>query len=262
MIRYAANPPTLTKSGLTPVIQVLLLLLPLSSCHRTWHEASHMYTGYDIDQNVATDSTLEHYLTPYRQQLARTMNDTVAIVGHELTLQKPESSLGNFLTDLLVEEARGATGLQVDLAIQNYGGVRRTSLAAGPLRLGMIYEVMPFDNLVVVLKLDAAGLERLIEYMAAQGGWPVSASVRYQIQENRPQAVLIHNRPIEQDKTYLVAMSDYIANGGDRCDFLRDYPRIDTGLLMRDAIIQHCARRMQQGLLIDAVLDGRITLAE
>lgn len=240
----------------------LCAMAMLTSCHRIWHEATHEYTGYAIDNDLARDSTLEQYLLPYRQQLAKTMDDTVALLSRTLTLEQPESTLGNFLADLIQTEAERVSGKPVDLAIQNYGGVRRNSLAVGPLRMGMIYELMPFDNLIVILELDAEGLEQLITFMTGKGGWPVSKAVRYQIRDGNPQAILVNNRPIEANRTYFVAMPDYIANGGDRCDFLIGYPRTNLGLLVRDAIIHHCRGRMENGVTIDAVLDGRITIVD
>ncbi|MCF8238322.1 MAG: 5'-nucleotidase C-terminal domain-containing protein [Saprospiraceae bacterium] len=235
------------------------LVLLLSGCGKTWHEATHEYVQYSIQADLPADSLLEAYLAPLRRQLALTMDDTIAEVQGTLTLQQPESTLGNFLADLLAEEATRITGTPVDLAIQNYGGIRRNSLPKGPLRMGMIYEIMPFDNMLVVLELDASGLIALIEHMAKQGGWPISKDVRYQIREGIPQAILVDHRPIEEGRTYRVAMPDYIAKGGDRCDFLTAYPMTDTGVLVRDAIIQYCRDRQASGYLIDAGLDGRIT---
>ncbi len=237
-------------------------LFLLSSCHRVWIEATHNYVGYPVDSAVASDSSLEQYLLPYRQQLAETMDDTVGILHTTLTLQQPESTLGNFLADLTLDEAERVIGHPIDLAIQNYGGVRLNSLSAGPLRLGTIYELMPFDNLLVILELDAAGLEQLITHMTSKEGWPISSTVRYQIQDGAPQAILVNHRPIEANKTYFVAMPDYIANGGDNCDFLKGYQRIDPGLLVRDAIIHYCNSRMKKGISIDAILDGRVTTVD
>lgn len=235
------------------------MILLIASCGRTWHEATHDYAGYSIQSTLPADSLLEAYLAPYRQELALTMDDTIAEVGHTLTLKRPESTLGNFMADLLADEAERITGEPVDLALQNYGGVRRNSLHAGPMRMGMIYEIMPFDNQLVVLELDARGLHTLIQHIAKLGGWPVSKGVRFQIQAGIAQAILVNNRPIQEGQTYRVALTDYIANGGDQCGFLTTYPVTDTGILVRDAIIHYCRARQEAGLPLDAVLDGRIT---
>ncbi len=253
-------------SRYTPVGAVILrmtvafvLLGSLPSCGRTWHEATHDYAGYSIQPTLVADSMMEAYLTPFRQQLSETMDDTLAEIHHTLTLEKPESTLGNFMADLLAEEATRITGKPVDLAIQNYGGIRRNSLAAGPFTLGMVYEIMPFDNQLVILELDGTGLNTLIDHMAQLGGWPVSKGVRYQIEDGQARAILVQNRPIQEEHTYRVALPDYIAKGGDRCDFLVEYPMIETGVLVRDALIHYCRSRQAAGILIDAGLDGRIT---
>ena len=41
---------------------------------------------------------------------------------------------------------------------------------------------------------------------------------------------------IENDSTYHIATNDYVANGGDNCNFLKDQKRINTGLLIRDLV--------------------------
>ena len=224
----------------------------------TWHEATHQYGQYQMDASLESDSALSAYLLPFRKRLDQTMNDTVARVARKLTLDKPESTLGNLLADLVLDEANRVSDQPVDLAVLNYGGVRRNELAAGPLRVGMVYELMPFDNQITIVELDAGGLTELLDQIAGQDGWPVSRSVRMQILEGRATAVLINNQPIESERRYRVAMPDYIAHGGDRMTFLRDFPLQYTNVLIRDAILQYSRDQQALGMPVDAVLDGRI----
>ena len=49
---------------------------------------------------------------------------------------------------------RCAPAAQADIAMQNSGGLR-ADLPAGPITRGAIYEVMPFDNTIIVLDLSA-----------------------------------------------------------------------------------------------------------
>lgn len=224
----------------------------------TWHEATHQYQGHGIDLTLPKDSTLEAYLLPFRMQVEKAMNDTVATVARTLTLEKPESTLGNLLADLLLEEAARSSSQPIDLAILNYGGIRLDELPAGPMRLGMIYQIMPFDNQISILEIPGKGLQELMDRIAGQGGWPVSHTVRMHIQDEKAMAVLINRLPIQESRTYRVAMSDYLANGGDKLTFLRELPRQDTGVLVRDAILSYCRRQQGRNLPLYAILDGRI----
>lgn len=237
---------------------LLILTSGLGGCRMTWHEATHQYGQYQMDASLESDSALSAYLLPFRERLDQTMNDTIARVARKLTLDKPESTLGNLLADLVLDAANRLSDQPVDLAVLNYGGVRRSELAAGPLRVGMVFELMPFDNQIAIVELDAGGLTELLQRIAGQNGWPISRTVRMQIRDGQPEAVLVNRVPIVTGRTYRVAMPDYIAHGGDRMTFLRDFPLQYTNVLIRDAILQYCRDQQALGMPVDAVLDGRI----
>src|SRR5690606_17080949 len=84
----------------------------------------------------------------------------------------------------------------------------------------------------------------LLNRIAEKGGWPVSKSLSFTIQDEKARDVLINGKPIDPSKTYNIATNDYIANGGDNCDFLIDAPRTSTGLLVRDVLIQNLRRKV------------------
>ena len=80
------------------------------------------------------------------------------------------------MTDALLAAVPGA-----DIAINNSGGGLRADLPAGPLTYGSVFEVMPFDNLLVRLRLTgrraAPGLlGRDRSSSAAASASPASAS--------------------------------------------------------------------------------------
>jgi 2',3'-cyclic-nucleotide 2'-phosphodiesterase (5'-nucleotidase family) len=79
------------------------------------------------------------------------------------------------------------------------------------------------------------------------------------IKDKKPEQILIDGKPIDDDATYTVANSDYIANGGDDCDMLRDVPQINKGYLLRDALIAFTKQITQQGKPIDWKIEGRVT---
>ena len=70
---------------------------------------------------------------------------------------KAESPLGQFLADLTRGAAATATGQTVDLALQNGGGIRN-ELPAGKLTYGDLFEVMPFDNRLALVKMPGHAL--------------------------------------------------------------------------------------------------------
>ncbi|MFN8316800.1 MAG: 5'-nucleotidase [Chitinophagales bacterium] len=103
----------------------------------------------------------------------------------------------------------------------NLGGIRQPQLPAGNVTLGNIFELMPFDNMIVLLVLDGKTTKQFLDIMAASGGLPISG-VRYTISNETATAISFNGVPFDENKTYTLAISDYLANGGDKLDFLKN----------------------------------------
>ena len=143
--------------------------------------------------------------------------------------------------------------------ILNYHGIRIPSLSAGPIPVGRVYELLPFDNMMVLVALDSAMFAQFVQTMAGQGGWPCSAGLRYHLNERQAGDIRIHGEILRSGRTYHVAMPDFVADGGDGCGFLAPLPREPLGILLRDAVIRHVREETQSGRAARAQLDGRIS---
>jgi 2',3'-cyclic-nucleotide 2'-phosphodiesterase (5'-nucleotidase family) len=135
----------------------------------------------------------------------------------------------------------------VDVALQNYGGFRIPFLPKGPITKGNVYELMPFDNKLVVLELSAGLTRRLIDQMSNDGGWPISKGLNYKIEYGAASDIKIAGNDLDESKTYRIAMPDYVANGGGDCDFLIAIEQEDTGVFIRDIIIEYLLSLQQEG---------------
>ena len=74
-----------------------------------------------------------------------------------------DSPLGNLFADAYRAGAPGA-----DVAINNTSGGLRADLPAGPLTYGGVFEVMPFDNLLVTLRLTGRALRQVFAASVGQ----------------------------------------------------------------------------------------------
>ena len=115
---------------------------------------------------------------------------------------------------------------------------------------------MPFDNMLVVLEIDGATVRQIFDIMATNGGWPISKGVTYVIDNERPIDIQIDSKPLSDTQMYKVAMSDYLANGGDKLFFLKDKKRQNLGVLFRDAMLEYIVA--QNGEAMDAELEERV----
>jgi 2',3'-cyclic-nucleotide 2'-phosphodiesterase (5'-nucleotidase family) len=185
------------------------------------------------------------------------MNEILGQLDHDLTLGRPESTLGNWLCDIIQLESEILTGTHIHLSIMNYGGIRLTELQEGSITMSDAFELLPFPNEVVVMHLSGEHLETFFEKMADQKGWPVSESVEYTIWNGKPFQIEIEDEEIHSDRTYNIATSDYVANGGDGFEFLRGLPRTATGVLIRDMFISYLRKTPVKHR---AIITGRVNL--
>ncbi len=215
------------------------------------------YHDYRITQSTPKDSSLNQLLKVYADSVNGTMNGVIGTVATSLTKAQPEGSLGNFMTDAMLAMARKKFTQPVDAAFINYGGIRLTQLASGPVTTGKIFELMPFDNLLVLLPLKGDTLQSFLNLVAKRGGWPASG-IRYTIKDDLATGILVAGKPMDKNTTYYIAISDYVANGGDDCTMLKTATQINTGYVLRDALLQYVKLQTSLGKSIDASIDGRV----
>ena len=239
----------------------LVAVLFTVSCKTAYQPSSVQYKDYRINTKQPDNSELNTLLKPYSDSVNRNMNDVIAVAGMTLDKKQPEGTLGNLLADAMLAMAKENYKTNVDLAIMNAGGIRLPSIAAGNITRGKIYELSPFDNILVLLKVKGNILQQLIDVAALKGGWPC-AGITYQIKNKKAANIVIGGTILKEDAEYTIALVDYIANGGDNCDMLRNIPQQNNGYLFRDAVIQYFSAMQQQGKQINASIQNRVTNAE
>jgi 2',3'-cyclic-nucleotide 2'-phosphodiesterase (5'-nucleotidase family) len=201
-------------------------------------------------------------IAPYRAKLEVEMNQVIGVSKVEMIKTKdvPESLLGNFVADLVWIFAKG-TEAGTHCAIMNNGGLRN-SLPKGNITIGNIYELMPFDNEIVIVEINGEDVEPLFGMIAERGGIPV-AGITMVIEKingkNFPKDVMIDGEKFSKEKTYQLATSDYLAGGGDMMTFWVKGKIRSTGKKIRDAIIEFIRFKTAKGEQLDPVLDKRIT---
>ena len=242
-----------------------VLVVALFGCNTYYQTKNATTENLRVQTSAPADSEthpLEAIIEPYKSSLDEQMNNVIGSASKALKKERPESSLGNWIADALQNQVNQHLSLPVDVTIQNYGGIRIPEIPPGPIRTGKIYELMPFDNMVVVMNLSGLMTQRLFDHMAAGGGWPVSKEAQYVLQQGRAKQLKIHGKPIQAEATYRIALPDYVANGGNDCDFLKDIPREDTGQLVRDLLIDEVKEQASKGQRIEASIDGRVRMGD
>jgi 2',3'-cyclic-nucleotide 2'-phosphodiesterase (5'-nucleotidase family) len=236
---------------------VFALILSTISCGKVFQLADASEHRYEITELIPPDSSINALILPYKIQLDSLMDVVIGNSDKAITKGKPESTLGNWMTDIMFEQATKRSSKSVDFAIQNYGGIRVPSLAAGPITVREIYEIMPFDNELVIIEAKGLVINRLFERIAKSGGWPISDQVRLMIKDDKIESLYINGQTVDPTKDYRFALPDYIANGGDGSDYLINQNRENLGVRIRDLLIEHLENepdKVQSAELTDRII--------
>lgn len=239
---------------------ILLPLLLIVSYPGNSQTTSLNYKDYRIEKRATVDSDLVKMLQPYTASLNASMTRVIGFANTNLTAKRPEGALGNFMADCMKLMAEEKFGRKVDAAFINPGGIR-SYIQKGNITVGKIFELMPFDNLIVLQEIKGNVLLQFLDKTAADGGWPVSIGTVLLIKDKKIVSIMIDGKPLNKNATYVIANTDYIATGGDDCEMLRRVPRIDKGFLLRDALIGHVAELTLQGKPVESKVENRVSYA-
>jgi 2',3'-cyclic-nucleotide 2'-phosphodiesterase (5'-nucleotidase family) len=218
------------------------------------------YKNYKIESAQKQNEAINKLLTPYADSVHKTMNDVIGFSVHGVYNKSPENILGNFMADAVLAMAIQFYKNPINIALLNNGGIR-SFIAKGDITVGRIYEIMPFDNVIVLQEISGAVLQQLLNRMAEKGGCPL-AGITMSIDTNKKAInILINNRPINEFELYTLAIPDYLANGGGGCEMLKDIPQVNKNYLVRDALISYIKTLTAQGKSIDVKSDNRVNYA-
>jgi 2',3'-cyclic-nucleotide 2'-phosphodiesterase (5'-nucleotidase family) len=249
---------------LGPTIAILMFVVVLlSGCHSMMvSKVEFSNIHLDSTLNIAPDAKMESVISPYRTKLMADMGEVLCISKEPLLGGRPESLLTNFCADLILQESdsicvKRYPGIRMSVSMVNRGGLR-VPIPKGEVKVQDMFELMPFENEVVFLKMSGVELRKFIDHMASRGGEGVSG-MRFGIKEGKGINPEIQGQPLDDSKSYWLVTSDYIANGGDGCEILTGVKeRIATGMKIRDLFIDHLRSLGRKGFTIEAKIDGRV----
>lgn len=125
-----------------------------------------------------------------------------------------DSPLGNLFADIIKTQAPKA-----DFALHNTGGVR-VDIIKGDITKRDVISAFPFPNKVMLVRVNGAFIKKLIAKSIHEKRslfqFSKNVKIQYRWKHNRAElvSVKINGQNLDKDKMYLVAVNDYIANGG------------------------------------------------
>jgi 2',3'-cyclic-nucleotide 2'-phosphodiesterase (5'-nucleotidase family) len=238
-------------------------LISLSGCHHKVLVSNVSESHYIINKNEI-DSTIYKAISPYKKSHDEQMYAVIAHAEDAFIKADLESTLGNIFCDGVLYETKkllGKDSTMVSVSVFNKGGLRN-SLPKGDITIGNIFELMPFDNELVLLRLSGDQFKDMLDKIIEKGGIPVGG-LRMEIKGTIPTNVTVNGKPFDVTKDYWVVTSDYLANGGDSYNFFKNAKeRKIMNALLRNVMINYCEDMTKQGKTLKPYLDGRISISK
>jgi len=241
-----------------------LLLLLLVACQpQLWQvqQATSTKIAIDASTQALADTNYINFLQPFKKQVDEKMNIVIGRAAQTMRGHAPESLLSNFSADVYRQAASDFLKSEVDIAIVNLGGLR-TVVPQGDITVRKVFELMPFENELVIVYLKGDNLNALCQYFASMGGEGVSG-LRFKIENKKAVEIQIGGQPLDENKLYSIATNDYLAGGNDKMTMLALYEkRVNTGIKVRNMLIDFIKSETAKGKEIRAELDGRVVYSE
>lgn len=186
------------------------------------------------------------------------MNDVIGYNEALLERKQRGNILGFFLADAYLYMARQKFNTHVDAAFMNHGGIRLPELMPGNITRGKLYELMPFDNLLLLMTVNGKVLKQYIDTLATADG-VICAGISVQIKNKTATDIQIAGKPLDENAEYVIANSDYSTNNSA---VLKTIPQKNIGYLQRDALIDYVMQMKQRGKNITVIDVNRVIYAE
>ena len=224
----------------TPAYPTMVDGTPVAQAYAYTKYLGHLTVTFDDDGNVTAASgdpmVLDASVTPDEGFIARiaemgapieemktrvVAESAEAIEGGRDTCRAMECPMGSLIADAMLDRVADQG---IEIAIQNGGGIR-ASIDAGPVTMGEVLTVLPFQNTLSTFQVTGATIVAALENGVGQiedgaGRFPQVAGMSYAFDAAadagaRISDVMVGGSPIDPEKLYGVVSNNYVRNGGD-----------------------------------------------
>jgi 2',3'-cyclic-nucleotide 2'-phosphodiesterase (5'-nucleotidase family) len=226
---------------------ILLTFLYLVSCK------SKGYTNYEvkgskinINEKAVSNQNIEKYIEPYRTHINKDLDSVLAINSETLDKSKGkwETNIGSFMANVTHELANTVFEKRekkaIDICLLNHGGIRST-IPKGNVTTKTAFNVMPFENSVIVVGLSGLKIRELADYVIREKKPHPIFGLKIFIDKNTEiTKIEVNGKLLDESKIYYVATSDYLSNGGDSMTFFAESDiKYDLDYKLRNLLIDY-----------------------
>lgn len=214
------------------------------------------------------DPAVAALLQPFADQMTKDLDTVIAtatgdfshtVNGLTAYVRRDDTALANMLVDAMREATSEKVGKNVDVFLQNGGGIR-APLPAGSVTKKSIYTVLPFDNTIMTANLTGAQLLEILEkkalvtaianygdkFTGPDGSFLQVSGMTYSLDlaAKTVSDVMVGGQPLDPAKTYLIATQNFMMTGGDGYTMLKaSTNQYSTSMFQRDMVIDWVAKK-------------------
>jgi len=198
----------------------------------------------------------------YAEKVAELGNTVVGRATQPLPhIRVPDRTMpeGSAIAPLVAESLKrkvNRNGFNVDIALQNAGGVR-TGVPAGDITIETVYDLLPFENSLVIFGMTGLRIISLLEDALSSifdeqrffGGFPYAAGLRFRVDSKADKGARVSGcqvmdesgiwRPMNREETYRVVVNSFLAGGGDGYTAFDGLEGHDTGFIDTQAFLEY-----------------------
>jgi len=226
---------------------IFLTVFSIFSCsHKTYNVNKVEGKQLPVTQNSAETPEIEKFIKPYRDHINKDLDSVLAYCPETLdkSTGKWQTTIGNLMADVTLKQGNKVFKIrekkEIDLCFLNHGGIRAI-LPKGNVTTRSAFEIMPFENNMVVLALKGEQILEMTAYIIKEKKpHPLSGMTFTIAKDNTAKNILIQGKPFDVNKTYYVATNDYLANGGDSMYFFaKNIQKYDMNYKLRNVLIDY-----------------------
>lgn len=240
---------------------IVIIALTFFSCKQnTWQLKQIQGKQIAISDSLVPDAEIEAFIKPYREHLNKDLDSVLSYAAATYSKSDGElnTAIGNLFADVVYEQSNPIffkrTGKNIDMVLLNHGGIRAI-ISKGPVTARTAFEIMPFENSVVVVGLKGSQINLMTDYLSkAKRAHPI-AKLKLVLNVNDEIKVAnISGESIDPNRIYYVATNDYLYSGGDHMTFFQPEESLEIlDYKIRNAFIDY----FKKTDTINPVIDNR-----
>ena len=226
---------------------IFLTLYFISSCGKQNYYVSKIEAKrITITDKEKQNPEIENYVKPYREHINKDLDGILAYcpVALDKNTGEWQTTIGNLIADVTLQRGNivfmAREKKNIDLCILNHGGIRAV-LPKGNVTTRTAYDIMPFENSLVVIALQGEQIFEMVDYfIATKKPHPLSGITFTISKDNIAKNILVQGKPVNKDAIYYVATNDYLSNGGDNMNFFKKgIQKYDLDYKLRNILIDY-----------------------